>query len=250
MSKSGTHAAATSHCRSCAERLYGPYCSACGEAHHYERLELRWLAADALERLQNLDTQVLRTVGDLSAEPGRVGRYYLVGRRAGYVNPFKFAIATFVFAIAVNEALLALHGIPSDPLAGRIMQFTLRWGQLFTFAVLPLFALCVFKLFSGPPRWGVLGGGRQLRWIEHYVLVLFAFGQVALFQGLLTPLVAHVGVAAVVLFTVLPVVYMSWMVVGVCRTPWVSTIVRVAYMLGMQLLPTVFARLLAPALFG
>ena len=126
----------------------------------------------------------------------------------------------------------------------------LRWGQLINFAILPLFALGLMKLFSGPPRFGIMGGGRQLRWIEHYVLVLFAFGHIALVQGLLAPLVPHLGVASVALFTVLPVLYLSWMFVGVCRTPWLSTIVRVslAYIVGIQLLATVIAWLIAPEL--
>lgn len=210
------------------------------------------MVEDALSGLRRLDTKVLRTVGDLSVEPGRVGRHYLVGRRVGYVNPFKYALMTFALAIAVNEALLSMHGIPGEALAARIHQFSLRWGQVINFALLPLFALCLFKLFSGPPRLGVLGGGRQLRWIEHYVLVLFGFGQVALIQGLLAPLVPHLGAVAVALFTVVPVLYMSWMVVGVCRTPWLTTIVRVglAYILGMQLLPSLLARVVAPGLLG
>lgn len=240
-------------CRNCGELLRGPFCSVCGQSHRFVRLELRALIEDAIDALRHVDTPVLRTVGELTVDPGRVGREYLVGRRIPYVNPFKFALASFASALLVNRGLIHLHGIPSDPHMARLVGFSLGWGQLITFAVMPVFALCLYGLFAGPPRRsGVLGAPRMLEWLEDYVLVLFALGHVALLQALLAPFVPHLGVVASVLFVVLPIVYVSWMFVGVCRTPWWSTLLRVsvAFIAGVQVPASLLARWFVPELFA
>ncbi|MFO7561920.1 MAG: DUF3667 domain-containing protein [Enhygromyxa sp.] len=236
-------------CRTCEEPLYGPYCSACGESHRFVRLELRALLEDVLDGIVNLDTRVLRTVGELSVDPARVGRDYLVGRRKPYINPFKYALATFALAVAISQGLILLGKVPESPL----VEFTLNWGQAINFAVMPVFALCLYGLFYGPPRMRVLGAPRQLEWVEHYVLVLFALGHVALLQGLFSPFVPYLGaVAQVIFFLILPIAYVSWMFVGVCRTAWWSTIPRVAvgFIAGMQVPAGLLTRWIAPDLFG
>lgn len=244
---------APNSCRTCEEPLRGPYCSACGESHRFPRLELRALLDDLLDRVVNLDTPVLRTVGELSVDPARVGRDYLVGRRKPYVNPVRYAIATFILAVLINQALIGLHGIPEDPQAAQVVEFSLGWGQAINFAVMPVFALCIYGLFYGPPRMQVFGAPRQLEWIEHYVLVLFAFGHVALLQGLFAPFVPYLGVLAhAIFFVALPIVFASWMFVGVCRTSWLSTLPRVAvaFIAGVQVPSSLLARVISPDLFG
>jgi hypothetical protein len=239
-------------CRNCGEPLRGSFCSTCGQSHRFVRLELRALIEDALDRLVKLDTRVLRTIGELTVDPGRVGREYLVGRRIPYAHPFKFALATFVLTMLVNRGLIHLHGIPAeDPQAVQLVEFTLRWGQAINFVVMPVFALCLYGLFAGPPRLrGVLGAPRMLEWIEDYVLVLFALGHVALLQSLLAPFVPYMGVVAPVLFAILPIIYVTWMFVGVCRTSWSSTLLRVsvAFIAGMLVPARLLALLIAPEL--
>lgn len=253
MSERSSAADLPDHCRSCGEPLVGPYCSECGESHRHLRLSARALAEDVLDGLANLDTRVLRTVGELGVNPGKLGRDFLTGRRRPYVNPFKYALATFAFAMLVNQGLLYLHGVPSDPETARVAEFSLQWGQALNFAVMPVFALCIYGLFYGGPRLrGAVGAPRQLEWIEHYVLVLFALGQVALIQGLLAPFLRYLGIVGPIVFVVLPIFYVSWMCVGVCRTPWWSTVLRVsvAFIAGMQVPAGLLARWLAPELFA
>lgn len=237
-------------CRNCGELLRGPFCSACGQSHRFVRLELRALVEELWDDLVNLDTPALRTMGELSVDPGKVGREYLVGRRIAYANPFKYALATFTFALLFNRALVWLKGMPAGD-AAQLVEFSLHCGQAIQFAVLPVFTLCLHGLFAGPPRaGGVLGAPRMLEWIEHFVLVLFALGHVALLQGLLAPFVPYLGVFASALFVVLPIAYVSWMFVGVCRTSWWSTVLRVsvAFIAGMLVPTRLLVLLFAPEL--
>jgi hypothetical protein len=205
-------------CRNCEANLSGPYCSACGESHVHGRLELRALVEHAFDGLINLDTRALRTFGELTVNPGKVCRDYLDGRRVLYVNPFKYALATFTFAVLVDEGLLYLHG-PSDPSNATLIEFELRWGLLINFLAMPLLAACLWPLFFSAPN--------RLRWVEHYVVVLFTIGHVALLQGLLQPLAAQLGNIGSVAFTLLTIVFLSWAAIHVHGSRWWSTIPRV-----------------------
>ena len=141
-----------------------------------------------------------------------------------------------------------LHGVPSEV---KLAELHAQWGQVINFAAMPVFALCLFALFYGGPRLrGAMGAPRQLEWIEHYVLVLFALGHVALLQGLLSPFVPYLGPVAPFVFSLVPLGFVSWMYVGVCRTPWWSTLIRVsvAFIAGIQVPAGLLTRLIAPDL--
>lgn len=183
------------------------------------QLELRTLVEHAFDGLINLDTRALRTIGDLTIAPDKVCRDYLDGRRVPYVNPFKYAFASFTLVAVVAEALLYLHGAPTDPATAEFAAFQLRWGMLINFIAMPLLAAFLWLLFFSAPR--------RLRWVEHYVIVLFTFGHVALLQGLLLPLLEQAGAMVMTVFSLLPIVLLSWAAVGVVQTRWWTTIPRV-----------------------
>jgi hypothetical protein len=232
-------------CRNCDANLHGPYCSACGESHVHGRLELRTLIEHAFEGLVNLDTRALRTIGELTIAPGKVCRDYIDGRRKPYVNPFKYAFATFTLVAIVAEALIYLQGVsrgpPSDPANAELDTFMLRWGMLINFIAMPLLAALLWLLFFSAPR--------RLRWVEHYVIVLFTFGHVALLQGLLLPLLQQAGAAVTSVFSLLPVALLSWAAVGVYQTRWWTTILRMlAAFVAIQALALGVIQLLWPGL--
>ena len=239
-------------CRNCGERLRGAYCHACGESHRHRRLELRALLVEIAEGLVNPDKPIPRTISELTVDPGRLGRDYLTGRRKPYLNPLGYVLVTGVFAALVNRGLAWMQGPPGDPQLADLSAFTLGWGLAIDFALIPLFALCVYALFYGAPRLGgALGAPRQLEWIEHYVLALFAFGHVALLLGLSFPFWPYLGAAVPALLVLGAIVYLSWMCVGVYRTPWWSTLLRVgvAFIAGIQVPAGLLGRLIAPELF-
>jgi hypothetical protein len=228
-------------CRNCETNLHGPYCSACGESHVHGRLDLRLLVEHALDGVINLDTRALRTIGELTIAPAKVCREYLDGRRIPYVNPFKYAFATFTFAALVGEALIYLHGPQSQPLAATLDAFQLRWGVLINFVAMPLLAVFLWLLFFSAPR--------RLRWVEHYVVVLFAFGHVALLQGLLHPLVQQAGAVATTLFSLVPLMMLSWAAIGVYEARWWTTILRVLIaFVAIQLIAASVIKLFVPEL--
>jgi hypothetical protein len=204
------------------------------------RLELRTLVEHAFDGLVNLDTRALRTIGELTVAPAKVCRDYLDGRRILYVNPFKYALACFTFAVLVDEALLYLHG-PSDPIDATLTAFELRWGLLINFLAMPLLAAFLWPLFFSAPN--------RLRWVEHYVVVLFTIGHAGLLQGVLQPVLDQLGAIGSVVYTLIPLVLLSWAAIGVYGTRWWSTIPRVLVAFAaMQAIVLGVIRLLVPDL--
>ena len=200
-------------CRNCEAQLHGPFCSSCGESHRYARLELGAIVDEVLDGLLNLDTRFLRTVGELSVAPARVCREYIEGRRVRYIHPFKYAVATFTFAFLLMSAVIQLQGIEQSELS----TFQMRWGQLINFLIMPALAGALWLLFWSREQ--------RLNWVEHYVVVLYGFGHVALIQGLLNPFIIRFGLPAWVPSAVW-FGYMSWLAAGVYAVRWWTAIPR------------------------
>ena len=96
----------TSTCRSCGAELGGIFCSHCGQEHRHERLRFKWWLPDALDAGASLDSRVWRTIAALTVRPGRMVREYVDGRRAPFVSPLRYAVATCAlwwFAVLFND---------------------------------------------------------------------------------------------------------------------------------------------------
>lgn len=168
------------------------------------------------------DLRIVRTVRDLSRDPGTVVRDYLRGRRVPYVHPFKYAFFTATFAFLVQRWLVELQrsNVRVSAAQERAQDFLVEYGQLLNFLVIPLFAGMLRAAF---PRKG-------LRWIEHLVLVLYGFGHLFLVQTLFTPLLRVGGVvtlATSIATALLPMAYLSWIGVATWGGRWWTTTLRI-----------------------
>jgi hypothetical protein len=89
-------------CLNCAATFHGRYCHRCGQKIP-TRLTIPGVLGNSLNQLLELDSAMLRTVLGLTARPGRLAREYVVGRRAAYMNPLKYAfLATTMYILLVT----------------------------------------------------------------------------------------------------------------------------------------------------
>src|SRR6185503_7625785 len=91
----------TAPCPTCGAPIHGGFCGACGEkrvtAHDYS---ITHFAEHVLESLTHFDFKSLRAFKTLMAQPGRLTRDYLDGRRRHYIGPIQlFVIVNVVFAL-------------------------------------------------------------------------------------------------------------------------------------------------------
>jgi hypothetical protein len=121
----------TSTCLNCGAGLGGRFCSHCGQDHRHERLRVSDWVRDAIDAGASLDSRIWRTIAELTLRPGRMASEYVAGRRAPFVGPLRYAIATcalwFFFAIMANDAEAAA-------------VWWVEYGQLINLASLPFIA--------------------------------------------------------------------------------------------------------------
>ncbi|HEX6928483.1 MAG TPA: DUF3667 domain-containing protein [Gammaproteobacteria bacterium] len=87
-----------SACPNCGARLYGAWCSACGQKRFVEA-DRRFgrLLREFLEAATDLDGRFWRSLRALVFEPGRLSRDHIEGRRARWMSP----VALFLFVNVV-----------------------------------------------------------------------------------------------------------------------------------------------------
>ncbi len=91
-------------CLNCGAALAGDYCSECGQKAHIHR-SLVHAAEELVHGVWHFDSKLWRTLPMLAAQPGRLTRDYVMGRRARYISPFALFLLTiflmfFVFGFS------------------------------------------------------------------------------------------------------------------------------------------------------
>ncbi|MCG8459060.1 MAG: DUF3667 domain-containing protein [Holophagales bacterium] len=190
-------------CMNCGSVLYGLYCSHCGQ-RTTEAITLETLWSDSWRKLTGLESPWLRTLADLTLDPGRTVRRYLDGRRLPYVGPFRFALFTAGLLAAAAWFLgfdLSASATPWGPDGAR------GPGPAGSYAIF------AWSAFMGPVA------SLLVAWLQHslfrdhrftvaetWIFDLYVFGQVAFYQvffGLLGAYASAVGLGALGLVVLL-----------------------------------------------
>ena len=130
----------TSTCHNCGAALGGTFCSQCGQEHRHERLRLGDWLRDLLDAAANLDSRSWRTIAALTVRPGRMVREYVDGRRAPFVTPLRYSLATCAlwwFAVMLNDE------------ASSSTVWWLQYGQWINLASVPVVAITYQLPFLG-----------------------------------------------------------------------------------------------------
>ncbi len=227
------------HCSNCEVALTSRFCGSCGQDHRHRRLSYGGLAGDAIRAVTEVDGPFLKTLISLTVRPGTVVKEYLSGKRRRYVNPLKYSFLMGAFAvlvlhsIATEEEIRASISLPEfvpDEFRERVTSAQLwyrKYLNLFYLATLPLFAVILRVLFFWIP----------LRGVEHFVISLFMYGQVYLYQAAfhtlaaLTPEESVANQAFFVCAATAPFIYFGWIAAVVYRKRVAPTArwARIAY---------------------
>ncbi len=227
------------HCRACGTTLVGLYCHACGQGHRHGRLRTRTLVEGFIESLVELDSRIFRTLLGLTLRPGRVVRDFIDGRRIVYVHPFKYALLAYTVSFFVM--LWAAANLLDPVTSARMRSIMLPgWARFINFASLPVLAVVLQGLYRR----------QALRWIEHYVLVMYAMGHAVLLQMILVVVLFMVKPALAVATAPLVLVWLAWTTRVALGTGWPSTLLRSLVAISVvQALTTGVVYLLAPDIF-
>ncbi|MEM8933585.1 MAG: DUF3667 domain-containing protein, partial [Acidobacteriota bacterium] len=152
----------------CGSVLYGAFCSHCGQRTALP-ITIRSLCVDNWNRLRRLDFPWLRTIVDLTTDPGDTARRYLKGRRLPYVGPISYAVVStsLLAGLALNGAFDL--SAPSTPWSA-----TGTTPSTGTFAVAALATLLVTWLVAWMQR--ALFRDQDFSLTETWLFDLYLFG--------------------------------------------------------------------------
>jgi hypothetical protein len=115
-------------CANCGARLFGQYCSECGQRHHHQPVHHFWhFIGEATEDLTHADSRLWQTLIALLFRPGFLTREFLDGRRVRYLPPVRlYLVVSVIFFIIAG---LNSH-VPSNPAVLSESGGTLRYQVL------------------------------------------------------------------------------------------------------------------------
>ncbi|MCB1044769.1 MAG: DUF3667 domain-containing protein [Acidobacteria bacterium] len=143
-------------CLNCNQPLTGKYCANCGQSGNVGRLTTPQLLSDAFAHWFNFDSQVFRTVKQLTLNPGGTSLSYITGQRVSYVPPFRYFLVNLALLILLQRSIgLGVESISqewTDSLGHQAIQtemvrFLSSYQNLLIAAALPFFAACVWIFF-------------------------------------------------------------------------------------------------------
>ncbi len=84
-------------CKNCEQSFEGEFCHACGQKAVRKRLTFKGIIADGLSFMFSIESPLWRTTGLMFANPGKLIRAFISGKRKSYYRPFQVFIVAIVF---------------------------------------------------------------------------------------------------------------------------------------------------------
>lgn len=206
------------------------HCPDCGGKTRPQRLSFALLWGATIEHFLELDFPLARTFIGLCHAPGRVAREYIAGRRTHYTNPLKYNLITAVVIVLaagwyLDHVQASLpQASPRTLQAGMIMQasaLTQQWHndylQFVYVLTLPLLALMLRMM---------LGGRSRCNTMAFYIMLLYGFGQIYVFQATCIGMIWIMPWAVVdgvigIISALSPFIYIPWMTMQFTGTGFV-----------------------------
>lgn len=183
-------------CPNCDAERVGEYCQGCGQHYLRRRLTLRILWREFTERFFKLERGLLRTIREMTTDPGGMITRYVQGQRRSYLNPFSYVVISSVLTVLVFQVAgiqqeladlirtqlyeqTSAQGTTAPPAFIQLyidfMATISRYSLYTTLAMAVPFAL-LLRLWFYKSRYNLA---------EHFVFVLFCFGHTGLLVSLL-----------------------------------------------------------------
>ena len=161
-------------CANCAAPLTGAYCAACGQKRAAP-LDAPRVLREGIGQFLDADNAWWTTLRELTLRPGPTVRRYVAGERKRFVNPILYMLTVATLFLLAYDALgVDIGGVQGATLeASAEVQFLMGIiGYLVLVGALPVAALMRLVL-----------RGRTVG--ELYVLLIYGYAQIALFQILM-----------------------------------------------------------------
>jgi len=191
-------------CRNCGAALgEGAFCASCGQKRA-RPLEVGRLLAEGANQVLSFENAWWTTLRELTLRPGAMVRRYVAGERQRFVNPILWLVTTATVLLLAMRLLDADIGAVQAVATEERADFELMLGAIGYLAVFG--ALAVAAAMRLVLRERSVG--------ELYVLLVYGYGQLMLFQVLLYALGAASTLWAFYASRIVSGLFYAWVFAG------------------------------------
>ncbi|MEX0900822.1 MAG: DUF3667 domain-containing protein [Gammaproteobacteria bacterium] len=144
------------------------FCAECGQSGAVARLGWRDIVTHLRDQLFDGNLPWLRTVRELTVDPGGLPRRFVAGRRSAYVHPLKYAFYTILLYSLLTTGPGAAAPAPDLP----------AWRNALA-VNLPVFLLLVTPVAVASLR--ICFARTRINTVETWAFVLYVLGHISLF---------------------------------------------------------------------
>lgn len=181
---------AMENCKHCATEIQENYhfCPACGEKVHVERLSVKKVLLELLERYFSWDSLLFKTTWHMISQPEKPIGHYVNGIRKKYMHPMGFMIISLtIYAVflyfgsdKIEHLFSAQYNFSENEEGAAFMLATFEWinkyFNLITFLTIPLYSALSYYVF------------RKFRYnfIEHNIIYAYTNAEFNLFSSVIS----------------------------------------------------------------
>ncbi|SBW01349.1 conserved membrane hypothetical protein [uncultured Dysgonomonas sp.] len=161
------------YCLNCNNKVYGEFCSKCGQSIHTSRVNTQEVFRELGYGLFHLNSGLFYTTKELLLRPAVTIRNYLSGKRVGYIKPFIFLI---VCGVIYSFVFHLFHFFPMDEMNKHEGNVILEYVPIYKLysnhyssmllVLTPFYALFSYLLFYR----------RGYNYMEHLVMLSYLSG--------------------------------------------------------------------------
>ena len=218
-------------CQNCGDVTVHNYCPGCGEKR-FKRINIKDVVGDFLSNLITVEGPILRTIKDLSLQPGLMINDYLNGKRKIYYKPFQYyLLATTVYFLFYylwgNEVMSMYSDFGANAnttgTVEEINTFQREFNdflnnnmRLLTFFQVPIYAWLIWLFF---------GRKNNHSFTESLVISLYLSAQVLFFSVLSTLLVFINPELTIAVNVIFGLIYIPWAMLYLYKgNKWVTVL--------------------------
>jgi hypothetical protein len=177
-------------CKNCKAPLENDaaYCSYCGARVLDDKITLKFIISEILDKVISVDNRLLKTFLHLFSKPHKVIQDYIRGVRKRYFNPFSYLLISITLAglsalimrdHAMEAFTITRGGDQMQPVAKefgkQMMDFIYEYQSILTIISLPLYAFVSWLIFLNR---------RKFNYLEHHIIYLYATAHTSIISSL------------------------------------------------------------------
>jgi len=233
-------------CKNCSSTLReeDEFCSYCGSRIIGERISVKFIFKEVLDKVLSVDNKLLKTFWHLFSKPEVVISGYIDGVRKRYFNPFSYllisitlaGIATLITRDVAMEAITAANSVTSNNEVGikateQIMNLVFDYQSFMTIISIPLYAFV---------SWLVFFNKKKFNYLEHNIIYIYTSAQLSvinfLIVGSLYVIQVDLFLLASIIISFIFIVYNCYTLIRLFKLTFLQFIIKTLYFLAIGLI--------------